>query len=440
MSNFTFLFFLTVCVIVGRAQENPNPSASVDALIAEEMELERLPGVATVIVKDGKIVWIESYGFADVENAVMVADTTIFLLSSISKLFTGTAAMQLFENGAIDLDEDVDQYLPWVLQIPGFPSDPVTFRQLMTHTSSIYDNFNVMDDYYDYPDPSISLADCMQRYLSVDGVDYDAIENFVQSPPGSVFEYSNMATALNGYLVELISGVDFDQYCNEHILSPLCMEHTAWFFSDLDSAQVARPHGFSGGNYFVYPQYGFADYPDGQLRSSVRDLANFMITYLNGGTFDSYELLSSTSISSMWTLQVPGIESTQGLNWYQEELYHDGGTSLLWGHNGGEMGSSTDMYLDPENNIGICVLTNGEGDGIYICDELYNYALTLDADSGIDPFCNPVGVQTLASDNKSDRKLVKIIDYLGRETQLKLNTPLIKIYDDGSVERVFVIE
>lgn len=430
---------LLITVVTANSQTNPNPNPAIDAFISGEMNTERFPGVSTVIVKDNKIVWIKSYGFADIENLIPVRDTTVFLLASVSKVFTGTAAMQLVENNIIDLDDNVNQYLPWTLQIPAFTTSPVTFRQLMTHSSSIQDNYTVMDTYYDYPDPSISLADCMERYFSAGGIDYNPSANFLPNAPGTIYEYSNMATALNGYLVQLASGMPFDQYCNNNIFDKLCMNKTSWFFADFDSADVARPYQYSGGNYTPYSHYGFADYPDGQLRSNVTDMANFMIAYLNGGTLGTNSILSPSSISQMWTPQIPTIDPTQGLNWYQEEIYHNSGSTWLWGHNGGESGVSTDMYLDPTNKIGICVLTNGEGDALYICDELYNYALTLSSTSGIAPGCMVTGI-TEIKPAVGEKKLIKIVDFLGRETQLKTNTPLIKIYSDGSVERVFIIQ
>ena len=82
--------------------QNPNPSATLDAFIEGEMSLENIPGATTLIVKDGEIVWVESYGFADIDNSINVEDTTVFLLASISKVFTGTALMQLEENGTLD--------------------------------------------------------------------------------------------------------------------------------------------------------------------------------------------------------------------------------------------------------------------------------------------------------------------------------------------------
>lgn len=376
------------------AQGNPNPNSSIDTYIQGEMNTEHFPGVSTIIVKDGEIVWVESYGYADIANNIPVQDSTIFLLASISKVFTGTAVMQLYENGLLNLDEDVNNYLPWDVDIPGYVNDSITFRRLMTHTSSITDNGTVMDTYYDYPDPTIPLSTCMEQYFSTAGSDYDANNNFLPNAPGTTYDYSNMATALDGYLAEVISGMPFDQYCNSNIFDPLCMNNTAWFLADLDSNNVARPYEYIGGNYNPFPFYGFADYPDGQLRSNVFDMANFMLAYLNGGTFGMNSILAPGSISQMWSSQVPSIDPTQGLNWYQEEIYHSGGSSMLWGHNGGEMGASTNMYLDPVNNIGICVLTNGEGDALYICDELYDYALSLNPTTSIVPDCFiPTGIR-----------------------------------------------
>lgn len=419
-------------------QNNPNPNQGLDAFIVNEMAEERLPGASTVIVKDGRIVWLSSYGFADIANEIAVSDTTIFLLASISKVFTATAIMQLMEEGAIDLDENVNGFLPWLLSIPQFPDAPITFRQLMTHTSSIRDNDDVMDTYYDTPDPSMSLAECMQRYFSTGGQDYDSDNNFYSSIPSSRFEYSNIATALNGYLVELISSTPFDEYCEDNIFNTLCMDNTSWFFRGLNPDQVATPYQYSNGNYQAIEHYGFADYPSGQLRSNVLDLANFMTAYLNGGNLGNKSILSMSSINQMWTPQVPSLEPNQGLNWYQEELYHNNSTSLLWGHAGGESGASTDMYLDPLNKIGICVLTNGEGDAIEICDKLYEYALSLDPESGFYPDCMTTSIieRDLPT---TERKLVKIIDYLGREVPIRTNTPLIKVFSDGSTERIFIL-
>lgn len=419
------------------AQTNPNPNPSIDSFILNEMNLEKLPGVSTIIVKDGEIVWLESYGYADVENLVSVEDTTVFLLASMSKLVTGTAAMQIYEAGLSNLDTDINSYIPWPIEIPGFENDSITIRQLMTHTGSIEDG-PAMDFYYNYPDPSISLEECIERYLTIGGTDYNAVSNFYNNAPGTAYNYSNMGTALSGFITESITGVPFDDYCDNNIFDPLCMKKTGWHFSDFDSSNVARPYAFQNGNYVPYPHYGFADYPDGQLRSNVIDLGNFMIAYLNGGTFGANTILNSVSIDNMLSPQVLALDPTQGLNWYQEELFYNGGSAMLWGHNGGENGVSTDLYIDPLNNIGLCVLTNGEGEGIFICNELYDYALSLNSTAGIIPDCAVTNsINELPGKNK---ELIKIVDILGRETTEKPNCVLIYMYSDGSAERVYKLE
>jgi CubicO group peptidase (beta-lactamase class C family) len=402
------------------------------------MNAEHFPGASTIIVKNGKIVWIESYGFADVDNVVLVQDTTVFLLASMSKVFTGTAAMQASEQGLLDLDVDISHYLPWLIDVPNYLSDSITMRQLMTHAASINDGA-AMDSYYGYPDPIISLSDCIEGYFSTSGVDYDANDNFLDEIPGSYYSYSNMGTALSGFVTESATGIPFDQFCEDNIFNPLCMEKTAWHFADFDSADVARPYAYQGGNYVAYPHYGFADYPDGQLRSSVMDLGNFMIAYLNEGAFGASTILSPTSVNQMWSPQIVALEPTQGLNWYQEELFHNNGSNMLWGHNGGEDGVSTDMYFDPVNDLAICVLTNGEGDALAICDELYEYGLSLNSNASLLPECL-VSNNVLESIKTEDRKAVKYFDFTGREINFKPNFPLIILYSDGSRERIMLIE
>lgn len=442
-SNFTIKesFFLLILFLLFQFSvmaQNPNPNVTLSVNIQDEMNTEHFPGVSTIIIKNGEIVWVESYGFADVDNMVPVQDTTVFMLASISKIFTGTAAMQASEQGLIDLDTDISAYLTWSVDIPGHENDAVTMRQLMTHTASIADG-SALDLYYDFPDPSITLAECIQRYFSPTGVDYDPLDNFLIDAPGTVHNYSNIGTALSGFVTESASGLQFDQFCDDNIFEPLCMEKTAWYFADFDSADVARPYAYQGGNYVAYPQYGFADYPDGQLRSTVMDLGNFMIAYMNGGTFGANNILTPASITQMWTPQISALDPTQGFNWYQEELFHSGGSSMLWGHNGGEDGVSTDLYIDPVNNIGICVLTNGEGDALSICDELYNYALSLSPSASIIPNC--VSTNNLSEQMQHENKeIVKVLDFMGRETTFKKNTPLIILYSDGTAERIIEFE
>ncbi len=373
--------------------QNPNPSPDLDAYILEEMDYENLPGMSTLIVKDGEIVWVESYGMADIENNVPATDSTAFLMASVSKLFMATAFKQLEQDGQIDLDEDINIYLPFDVFNPNYPDISITSRMLLTHTSSIADDWSSMDTHYTIGDPTITLGDYMEMYFSISGVDYDAQNNFNNNIPGSDFDYSNMAADLAGYLVEVVSDELFSDYSDNHVFDLLCMENTSWYLSGFDTLNVARPYDWQGGQFNPYAHYGFPGYTSGLLRSNVLDLANFMIAYLQNGVFNNNQLLSEASIDQMLTLQVPDIDDTQGLNWYTEEIYLSGGGVVdLWGHNGGEGGSSTELYINPDNQIGIVVLSNGEGDLLYVVDELYDYALSLSTSGVGNPSCEDVSM------------------------------------------------
>ena len=120
-------------------------SVELDSLIDTIMIEKHLPGVATWASLYGEVIWQKCYGYANLEDSIPVADTTIFALRSISKTVTGTAIMQLWERGEFDLDEDINNYLPDTFEVnnPFYPDSIITFRMLMTHTSSITHNIGL---------------------------------------------------------------------------------------------------------------------------------------------------------------------------------------------------------------------------------------------------------------------------------------------------------
>jgi len=361
----------------------------IDSKINNVMNQKHYPGISAAIVKEGEIVWMKSYGFANTTSQTPFTNTTPLMLASVSKLFTGTAVMQLVESGLIDIDDDINDYLPFEIHNPNFKDQPISFRMILTHTSSISDS-EAMENFYSIGDPTITLAESIESYFSEKGKYYNEDENFNNNMPGSTFKYSNMATALNGYLVELISGIPFNEYCNQNIFDKLCMNDTRWFLSEYDDiSTIASPHDYSDKQYEPIAHYGFADYPDGMLHSSVTDLANYMIAILQKGSLGDNSILSEASVNEMLTPQIPSIEPSQGLQFDNITF----GTTSLWGHNGAEQGISTSLYLDIENNMGIVVLKNRLNEANIndtpILDILYDYGLTLKEKGIGNPKCTP---------------------------------------------------
>jgi CubicO group peptidase (beta-lactamase class C family) len=238
-------------------------TTELDDFIITTMEDCYIPGAAACIIKDGAIRWSGVYGWANIENSIPVANTTLFMLASISKTFTGTAVMQLWEEELFELDADVNDYLPFQVRSPHHPLSPITFQMLLTHTSSIADYWPVLNSLYVFgSDSPIPLDEFLENYL-IDGGDYNYPQNFKLWSPGMDFQYSSVGVALLGYLVERITGTSFDEYCQNSIFDPLGMEQTSWFLEGLDPDNIAMPYEWNGSFYEPYGQYGFPFYPAG---------------------------------------------------------------------------------------------------------------------------------------------------------------------------------
>lgn len=331
---------------------------SLDEFVLAQMEKAHLPGLAACIVKGNKVVWAKGYGWANIEDALPVTTETPFMLASVSKTVTATAVMHLFENGAFALDDDINDYLSFPVNNPNFPDDVISFRMLLAHVSSIRDNWAVMLKYVVPGDSPVPLGDFLQWYLVPGGKEYYPMLNYGNWAPGTKFEYSNMSFALAGYMVEAITPLAFNEYCEEHLFAPLDMKNTGWFLKDFDASLVAMPYGYDyqSKEYVPYGHYGYPDYPDGQLRTTVLDLARFLIMHMNGGEFQGKQILKKETIEEMHTVQYPALDAYYCLGFY----YDSQGGDILLGHTGGDFGVTTAMFFKPEKDIGVIVLTNGE--------------------------------------------------------------------------------
>ncbi len=276
---------------------------SVDTFVTDYIEQHHIPGLSACIVFDSEMIWSGSWGFQHIENAVQASESTVYMMASVSKTFTGAALMQLWEDGLFQLDHPVNDYLPFVVEHVSYPETPITFQMILTHSSGIKDNWDVMSSVYHPGDSPIPLLDFLYSYYTPGEPFYDAEKNFTIWEPGTQTRYSNMAYALMGLLVQEISGMPFDQYCNGNIFQPLGMDETAWFFADLDSTHIAMPYHWQEDHYVPYGYFGYADYPAGQLRTSTDQLCLWLSVFLNDGTCNGFSLLDSATVDLITTLQ-----------------------------------------------------------------------------------------------------------------------------------------
>lgn len=330
----------------------------LDAFIHRQMRAGRIPGLSVAVVRDADAVWSRGYGWANIPHELRATKDVEFMLASVSKTVTGVAVMQAVEDGLIDLDADVDEVLPFAVRNPEFPDEPITTRMLLTHTSTISDNWGVLTDVYVDSDSPVTLGDFLAGYFTPGGESYDPERNFLSGHPGTRYRYCNVAVSLAAYVVEAASGTAFDAWCDERIFAPLEMDETSWHLRGLERRGIAMPYRYvvTQDRYRAYGQYGYPDYPDGQLRSSAVELARFLLAFIRLGELDGVRILREETVREMRRSQVPDLIPGQGLIWY---VLHRRG-DRLWGHNGGDSGVATQMFFRPTDGTGVITLANGD--------------------------------------------------------------------------------
>lgn len=258
--------------------------AWLDGYMPYALSAGDIPGAVVMVVKDGQILTGRGFGYADVAKRKPVdPDRTLFRPGSVSKLVTWTAIMQLVEQGKVDLDVDVNTYLDF--KIPPRKGQPITLRQILTHTAGFEES--AKDIIFSDEKNMVPLGAFLKRWVP-DRI-YDA---------GTTPAYSNWGTALAGYVVERVSGMSFDDYVDRRIFAPLKMT-TATFRQPLP--KNLAPHMATG----YAPVGKVADFeivgpaPAGSLSASGLDMARFMLAHLQGGELDGQRILSAQTAATM---------------------------------------------------------------------------------------------------------------------------------------------
>lgn len=325
--------------------------AFLDAFFAEQMEALHIPGAVFILVKDGETFVTKGYGLADLESQrPVIPDETLFRVGSVSKLFTATAIMQLVEQGQLNLDQGVNNYLD-DFQLPDDDSNPVTVANLLTHTGGFDERLTGTG----VRSPS-ELAP-LGQYLA------DNMPPRVM-PPGDNISYSNHGYVLAGYLVEEISGSPFEQYVEENILRPLDMNHSS-FRQPLPSELA--PDLASGYIYTTDYQVLSVEYlniaPAGSLCATATDMAHFMIAHLQNGRYEDARILEEETAQEMHQRQFTHHPQLAGWAYGFYEHIENGQRAIV--HGGDITGFSSLLFLLPEQNLGFFVSFNASVSALF---------------------------------------------------------------------------
>ena len=207
-------------------------------------------------------------------------------------------------------------------------------------------------------DDAPPLGEWLPAFILPHGAHYvDAV--WKDYPPGERELYSNIGAALLGYLVEQVTGMDFNDYCKQHIFEPLGMFNTSFAYADLDMDDVATLYRSPTG---AIAHYRYQGYPAGDLKSTVEDFSHFMIAYMNGGRYNNTRILDEATVREILELRNPA-----------------SGLCLLWnrtlgdwyGHAGGKTGVAAYVELQRDHNVALMVVANYRHGSIYPGGEIH---------------------------------------------------------------------
>lgn len=357
--------------IFTKLERKENEFKNLETEIQETVDKLNVVGLSISVIENNKISYSQGFGYADIDKNIKTDTNTIYRIASISKSITASAIMKLYEEGKFKLDDDINDYLNgFEVRNPNFPDEKITFRMLLTHTSSIIDG---------------------DTYSTI----YD-IQDFGDYKPGDQFEYSNYGYNLLATLIEQISNQDFEDFVQENIFKPLNMK--ASFnpnkFEDVDN--IAVLYGIDeDGNYYerlndkkriednivisstVRDKDGkiplgnaFKYSPTGGLRTSPNELAKFMIMLSNKGLYNGTRVLKKDTVELMEQIHwygdaLNGLYKCKGLGLHITDDLIEG--SRLIGHTGEAYGLLSNMFYDENRKFGYIMMLNGNnykfGDG-----------------------------------------------------------------------------
>jgi len=357
----TFLTIITViCFSLGGQAASVNGELIVEfynEMFTPDRLEEGLSGAVFMVVQDGEIVFLDGYGLANREKNIEIhPEKTRFRIGSVSKLFTATALMKLVEEGRVDLDRDIKEYLPW-LDLQGDYSKPITPWHLLTHTAGFDERAigMVAEDFREV----IPLRDYIEESLP------PRIEK-----PGVLPQYSNHGMALAALLVESVTGMDFDRYVQEHIFFPLEMTATSPRLQEQELKDIAREYIYSGDEFIPRPLYDFNFPPVGSIVSTAPDMAKFINLFLEGNEQVINEETAQKMLEREFFLhpRMPGI----GLGFF-ELVFRD---HTFIGHGGDTLGSHSFLLLEPEGRTGFFISSTGSAAPLLVRDVIEGISKT----------------------------------------------------------------
>ena len=324
------------------AEEAQQLQKLADNFFPRQMDRYHIPGAVIAIVRDGEVIVQKGYGYADLEEQKPVdPENTVFRIGSISKVFTATAVMQLYEKGLIKLDENINSYLK-SFQIKNPYSTPVTLAHLLTHTAGFDETTDIGMRTYE-PIMRLSLSERLKTMAPR-----------VINEPGEIIRYSNFGNSLAGLIVQEQTGMPYEDYIKANIFEPLGMGDSDLELTEEVRSKLAKSYIYKNGEYDEAKIQNTGVMPSGSINATASDMTRFMIAQLQLGQYEGKSLLLPETAVEMQSLHA---QDYPGFDGYAYGFYYTQGGLM---HNGSLSQFNAYMCLLPEEDTGIFVAFNAD--------------------------------------------------------------------------------
>jgi len=355
--------FLTLWLSIPAFTQDSTFLVKLESTIQERIDAGEIPSMAFAVAKDGKIVYQNAWGWADIENQIPATLHTSYQIASTSKSMTATGIMILDHQGNIDIQDEAEKYMgPLTFDNPHNFPQKVTIRHLLNHTSGLGTYFDIY-----YADESHKMVP-FERAFKYFGT--------LHHPPSTISEYSNLGYGLLDYIITQNSGRSYSQFMNEELFQPLSMKHT--YVQGSEATGIVEAQKYDS-KLNPLPEIKNNTYGAGNIFASVEDLIKFGNFYLNQ-TSEANAILPQNRRSEMWEYRDPKAlfhyhsQTYYGLGWYVKP--DDNGYYVVW-HQGGMMGASSTLKIIPDEHIVVVALTNTSNRNLcnYVVDALTRQVL-----------------------------------------------------------------
>ena len=374
MKKIVITLILNILVSSMYCQTNDSIAIKLTEELDKIYTRRHINGFSVAIVNQDGTLYEKGFGYSDIKASKKYTNNTVQNIASISKTFIGIALLKAQELGKLNLDDPINKHLSFNVNNPYFPNEQITIRQLATHTSSIKDPSRYekngyilkeaenkeakVNSNFRLPNEKMVLDEFLKNILSTEGKWYKK-KNFLKTKPGEIFEYSNVAAGLAALVIEKATNQSFNEFTNEHILTPLGMSNSGWSFTEVDFSKHSKLYKDKETELAFYQ---LVNYPDGGLITSSTDLGKYL-TELIAGNNGNGSILNKQSYEELFRPQL----TDKNYNERNESAYNDEYNMGVFmgisaqgqiGHTGGDPGVATHMFFNTETKIGKLLIVN----------------------------------------------------------------------------------